>query len=215
MRYVFWTVCLLLAFFLAAWLHYTLPQRDVVRIVNADIKRMEVGQRPVFWGRGDTFNETSAISTRDVRFINTFDKDGVSRVYRNEDTGIFGWPPYFKTDSSDLHNEAGDLRSTASEPEWVAITHYGWRSTWFTIFPNAVDARPVDGPDQTFVPWFNIVFLTLFALVALGMIRLLQVFYGRWVYPAIDVLDEAWEDATRPNVPFGERAKSVFRRDRK
>jgi len=215
MRYIFWILTFFLVLFMGAWLHYTLPQKDIVRIVDSDIKRMEVGQRPIFWGRGDTFNETSGLNTRDVRFINTVDTSGKSRVYRNEDTGIFGWPPYFKTDSSDLHTEAADLRSTAAEPVWVAVTHYGWRSTWFTIFPNAVEVRRVEGPDVQIIPWFNIVFLSIFALVGLGVIRLLQRFYGYWIDPAVDILDEAWEDATRPNVPLGERIKSVFRRDRK
>ncbi|MEO1562607.1 MAG: DUF1523 family protein [Pseudomonadota bacterium] len=215
MRYIKWTFTVLLVLFLAALLHYTLPQKDIVRVVDSDIKRMEVGARPVFWGRGDTFNETSGLGTRDVRFINTVDVDGRTRVYRNEDTGIFGWPPYFKTDSSDLQTLAADLRSTSADPRWVVLTHYGWRSTWFTIFPNAVGVREVESPDVQIIPWFNIVFLTLFALLMLAGYRLYQRFYDRWIDPAVDVLDEAWEDATRPNVPFGERVKSVFRRDRK
>ncbi|MEM0977894.1 MAG: DUF1523 family protein [Pseudomonadota bacterium] len=215
MRYVKWALTALTLLFLGAFLHYTLPQKDIVRVVDSDIKRMEVGDRPLFWGRGDTFNETSSLGTRDVRFINTLDVNGRSRVYRNEDTGIIGWPPYFKTDSSDLQTLATDLRSTSDAPRWVAVTHYGWRSTWFTIFPNAVGVREVAGPDVQIVPWFNIVFFTLFLLLLLGLYRLYQRFYDRWIDPAVDVIDEAWEDATRPNMPFADRMKSVFRRNRK
>ena len=50
-------------------------------------------------------------------------------------------------------------------PQWVAVTHYGWRNELLSIFPNAAKVKPVDGPGVQLIPWFNIVFLIVFAAV--------------------------------------------------
>jgi hypothetical protein len=59
------------------------------------------------------------------------DEDGNTRVYRNEDTG-FLWPPYFKFDSEDLQTEARTSPRVPTTPQWVSITHYGWRMNVFS-----------------------------------------------------------------------------------
>jgi hypothetical protein len=83
-------------------------------------------------------------------------------VYRNEDTG-WGWPPYFKFDTSNLQAEAADAKSTSANPAYYALKHYGWRNEFLSIFPNAVSLRPVSGPDAgKGLPILNIVLLTVF-----------------------------------------------------
>lgn len=107
-------------------------------------------------------------------------------VYRNEDTG-WGWPPYFKFDTSNLQAEAADLRSTSADPQWVVIKHYGWRNEFLTIFPNAISVRPVDGPDVRIIPWINIIILTTLA-------ALIWAIYVRWRRFRIARIDPVLED---------------------
>ncbi len=172
--------------FAALFMHYTLPQRDVVRIVDAYERRVDFGWNRAFWSGPDP--GTDALANRDVRFIDTVRPDGSVMVYRNEDTGIFGWPPYFKINSSNLNAQAKEYATTGDETQWVALTHYGWRSELMTIFPNAVSIRPVAGPDVRLFPWFNTVFLVVFALLLLGTYRLLSRLYRRRLAPAARLL---------------------------
>ena len=155
-----WLLKLLPFLVIAGFLHYYLPSKDVVRIVDTDVKRMDVtsGDRV---SEGDGAQQPAA--SRDVRFINAAWPDGKPRVYRNEETG-WGFPWYFKFDSSNVQTKAQDLRSTKESPQWVVITHYGWRITVFSMFPNAVALERVDSPDYFPVPWFNIGFFTLLAI---------------------------------------------------
>ncbi|SEO03612.1 Protein of unknown function [Palleronia salina] len=191
MRYVKWTLILgwLLAVF--AVLHYTLPQRDIVRIVNTEIRRMDFGTNSIFWAGGDTGSGEAGVN-RDIRFIEAVNPDGSPQVYRNEDTG-WGWPPYFKLDSSDLQAQAADLISTRDAPVWVAVTHYGWRSQLLTTFPNAVKVRQVSGPDASFVPWFNIVFLVVLALIVAILWRTWLNFRRRRIDPLVEDASETWD----------------------
>ena len=157
-KWIFWATFWIL---IAGFLHYTLPQTDIARITDTYEKRIDFAESSLFWastGGGGTAQNTS----RDVQFIQTKLTDGDPMVYRNEDTG-WGWPPYFKFDTANLQANANDLRSTADDPNWVQVTHYGWRNEFFSIFPNAIGIRSVDGPDVRTIPWFNIVFLTLLA----------------------------------------------------
>jgi hypothetical protein len=142
----------------ALFLWYYLPGYDVVRIVDTDVKRMDVkaGQQAA---KGDVLN-------RDVRFINAVWPDGTPRVYRNEETG-WGFPWYMKFDSQNLQAKAQDLRSTGEQPTWVLITHYGWRIEMFSAFPNALEIEEVAGPEAEPIPWFNIGFLVALAVVVL------------------------------------------------
>ena len=121
---------------LFSFFHYTLPQHDIVRIVGTENRRIDFGENSFFWASPDV--GTSAGTNRDVRFINAEFPNGKIIVYRNEDTG-WGWPPYFKLDSSNLQAEAQALISNdKANPTWVSITHYGWRNEFFTIYPNAI-----------------------------------------------------------------------------
>ncbi len=147
----------------AGFLHYTLPQHDIVRITDTYEKRVDFGENSIFWANGPVGSDTTAAS-RDIFFIQTVRPNGHVMVYRNEDTG-WGWPPYFKLDTSNLQAEAADLKSTSENPRWVSVKHYGWRNEFLTIFPNAVHVKQVAGPDVRIIPWFNIILLTaLFAL---------------------------------------------------
>lgn len=193
MVYVKWIFRILFWGGLAAWLHYTLPQHDVVRIVGTYEERTELGDwTRIFWSRPDTQSE--GLISRDVQFIQGFDASDKARVYRNEDTG-WSWPPYFKFDTANLYTEANDAISTKDAPEWVVITHYGWRSELLSAFPNAVSIKPATGPDVQIIPWFNIIFLTFLA-------AFLWAIYVRWrrfrearIDPVIDDVADSWDAA--------------------
>jgi hypothetical protein len=153
MKWVKWAVLLLAVAVVGGFLHWSLPSRDIVRIVGTDVKRSEV---TVTEG-----GETRTVS-RDMRLINAIEPDGSPRVYRNEDAG-WGWPPYFKFDSGNLAAKAEDFVSDEANPRWVVVSHYGWRVTFLSEYPNALSIRPAEGPDETLIPWFNIVVLVLLA----------------------------------------------------
>jgi hypothetical protein len=117
---VFWTVVI-------AFLHYTLPQHDVVRITDTYEKRVNPGDNALFWSNADTGEDPTA-TERDVFFIQTFRANDKPMIYRNEDTG-WGWPPYFKFDTANLQAQASDMMSkkNAETAQWVVVRHYGWR----------------------------------------------------------------------------------------
>lgn len=169
MRYVKWTLRIVLAIVVFAFLHYTLPQHDIVRITDTYEKRVDPGANAWFWASRESGSDPT-VTSRDVFFIQAVRPNGKVIVYRNEDTG-WGWPPYFKFDTSNLQAEAADLRSTKDNPQWVIVTHYGWRNEFLSIYPNAVAIRPVDDPQTPIVPWFNIIFLTI---LVLGLLTLRQ-----------------------------------------
>ena len=161
MSYLKWAFILAFWVIFAAFLHYTLPQHDVARITDTYEKRVDPGENRWFWAQPDVGND-GTLPNRDVFFIQTRRAGDDVMVYRNEDTG-WGWPPYFKFDTSNLQAEAADLRSTAADPQWVAIRHYGWRNEFLSIFPNAISVRPVEGPDVRIIPWVSIVILVVLA----------------------------------------------------
>jgi hypothetical protein len=209
MRYIKWSLIGALVMLVAGFLHYTLPQRDIVRIVGVETRRIDYASNSLFWAQPDTGTQPG--ETRDVRFINTVFPDGDTMVYRNEDTG-WGWPPYFKVNTSNLQTRAQDLVSTREAPKWVAITHYGWRNEFFSIYPNAVGVRQVEGPDVRLIPWFNIVILTLFAAGLLWLRALWLRFRRRSVDPALETLGDAWENAEDRADGVGDRARGLWRR---
>lgn len=147
--------------------HYTLPQNEIVRVVNAEVRRVDLtGFGRFFWSRADTGLAQS--DSRDVRFIETIRPNGKPLVFRNEDTG-WSWPPYFKFDSANLQASVQDLVSTKENPEWVAVRHYGWRSDLFSAFPNAVAVTPVAGPDVRIFPWRMVLSIGVVLLIILGL----------------------------------------------
>jgi len=182
-QYVKWTLLGLTVTVFAAFLHYTLPQRDIVRITGTDIQRINVGMNGLFYATR-TRNAQGELVGTDVLLIRTISPEGRTRVYRNEDTGI--WPPYFKFRSADLQTEAEDLVSTAEAPRWAVVRHYGWRNRLITIYPNAVSIRPIDDPATTLIPWFNIVFLTVLAGFFFWLWRRWVAFREARIDPVID-----------------------------
>jgi hypothetical protein len=187
MRYVKWVFWTVIAVLILGFLHYTLPQTDIVRIVGTENRRIQVGENSIFWARQDV-GMAEGVTERDVFFINTIYEDGSTMEFRNEDTG-WGWPPYFKVDSFSLATEAKELTSTAENPVWVAVTHYGWRNKLFTIFPNAVGVERVEGPDASFIPWVNIIILSFLAFVVFMIRKMWLQFRERMVDPTLDRID--------------------------
>lgn len=193
MAYLRWTIRILILAIIAGFLHYNLPQRDIVRIVNTEVRRVDFGTNSLFWANSGAGDSVSSVN-RDVLFIETIQPNGRPLVYRNEDTG-WGWPPYFKFDTADLQAEARNFVSTEAKPEWVAMRHYGWRNTWISIFPNALSVKPVSGPDAQLIPWFNIVFLTVLAVIWITLWRLWRNFRERRIDPVLEDIDEGAEAA--------------------
>lgn len=184
-------------------LHYALPQHDIVRVVNTYQERQDLNDwTRIFWARPD--DQSATLVNRDVQFIQTVKKrtmllgfiqrDATEvMVYRNEDTG-WGWPFYFKFDTANLQTEADDLSSTAEAPKWAVVTHYGWRNEYVSAFPNAIAIRPVEGPNVTIIPWFNIFFF-IFLLAAILFIRAMwRQFRERSVDPLLDAAEHQFDE---------------------
>lgn len=194
LRYIKWGFWIIICTVVAAFLHYTLPQRDIVYITNTSNRLMTFGSNSIFWASPDSgTDETAGAVQRDILFIDAVRRNGSVIVYRNEDTGWI-WPPYFKFDSSNLQAEARNLVSTEAAPRWVAMRHYGWRAPWMSVFPNAISVTEVEGPDVRLIPWFNIIFLTfLFAVVWAVRVRWVR-FRDRRIRPAIAGVDAAYDE---------------------
>ncbi len=193
MVYVKWTFRIVLLLLVFAFLHYTLPQRDIVRVVNTYEERQDfsdLGITRLFWK--NTAGADAALVNRDVLFIQTVRANGRPMVYRNQDTG-WGWPPYFKFDTANLQTEAADLISDRDAPRWAVVTHYGWRNELFSIFPNAVDIRQVEGPDVRIIPWANIIILAVLGGLLLWAWIIWRQFRERTIDPALNEASEAWD----------------------
>jgi hypothetical protein len=188
-RYFKWGFRIVLVLTVGGMLHYTLPQRDIVRITGTYNRLTTVGENSFFYATPDAGTGESTV-TRDIRFIEAVRPNGRVIVYRNEDTG-WVWPPYFKYDSSNLQAEASNLKSPADAPVWVAVTHYGWRISWMSIYPNAVRLRVVDGPDTSLFPWVNIVILTALAFLLFMVRRMWLQFRERMIDPALEDMSDA------------------------
>lgn len=179
----------LLALITVVLIHYYLPQRDIVQVVNTDVKRMDISKGSPFWDRPDA--GTDQQETRDVRFIYTVDEKDKTRVYRNEDTG-WSFPFYLKFDSSDLSAKAENFSN--KEDTWVAVTHYGWRIRLFSIFPNATKVKQVSGPDVFLIPWFNIVFLFFVFLILFWIWRTIRRWKKKNVDPITDKIGDELDE---------------------
>jgi len=196
------TILAVLVLPVGGFLHYTLPQHDVVRVVNTYQERQDLNDwTRIFWAKPDT--QAGTLVNRDVQFIQTVKKKswlfGFIRrdsesvmVYRNEDTG-WSWPPYFKFDTASLQTEADDLRSTPEAPKWAVITHYGWRLELFSAFPNAVAIKPVASPDVTIIPWFNTFFFVVLIALAVFIRAMWMQLRERTIDPALEDTRDAWE----------------------
>lgn len=204
------------------WLHYVMPQQDIARVVKTEDFRVDfsIWNRP-FYAQADSGSEE--LENRQVRIINAIRKQtflfGLIRGndqtmnYRNEDTGWI-YPPYFKFDSSNLDTEAEDLVSTAQEPRWVVITHYGWRIKLLSIFPNAVSIRPIEVPeganpeDYRPFPWVNLI---LFAVMIAGVV-FVRAMWMQFRERTVDPLaDRVGDQLDHVNADLAERKGRVSR----
>ncbi|HAB40041.1 MAG: DUF1523 family protein [Tateyamaria sp.] len=194
MRYISWTLIAIFWVILGGVLYYTLPAKDIVRIVNTYEERQDLNDwTRIFWSRPD--NQSDILVARDVQFIQTVRADGSLMVYRNEDTG-WSWPPYFKFDTANLYTEANDAVSTKAVPEWYIVKHYGWRVKFLSTFPNAISIRPVAGPDASKgIPWVNIVILLLLAAFFYAMWARWRRFRKSQIDPLIEKIQDNWEIA--------------------
>lgn len=193
------------------FLDYTLPSRQTVRITNTYNRLTEIGANSVFYASPDTGTVQNAQGQRDVRFIDTVRPGGKPYVYRNEDTGWI-WPPYFKYDSSNLHAQATDLKSTAANPEWVSVTSYGWRVSWLSIYPNAISVKPVSGPNEHPFNWPVAIILLVLGLLLFLLWRMWNQFHERSIEPAIRSADETWDRIDAQADAARDRASSRMRR---
>ncbi|OIQ29221.1 MAG: hypothetical protein BM562_11730 [Alphaproteobacteria bacterium MedPE-SWcel] len=202
MAYVKWFFILIFGLFAGGFLHYTLPQNDVVRIVDTFGERRDLGDwTRIFWSSPDT--QSTTLENRDVQFIQAVRPNGKVIVYRNEDTG-WGWPPYFKFGTSNLFTEANDAISKKENPEWVRIRHYGWRNEFFSAFPNAVSITPASGPDDKPVNWISITILSLLAAIFWAIFVRLRRFKRNRIDPLMEDVEDGFyaagdaiEDRTR------------------
>ena len=176
----------------AILLNYYLPDRDIVRVVGTEVKRFDIESDKPFWDKADIGTKESG--TRDVRQIYAVRPNGNTIVYRNEDTG-FGFPFYFKFDSSDVATRAIDLAQ--EREQWVAVRHYGWRIKMFSIFPNATSMKRVSGPDVKLIPWFNIVFIGLLLLTWFVLWRALRRWKAKRIDPTLDKVGDSINEAAR------------------
>lgn len=184
-------------------LHYALPQHDIVRVVNTYQERQDLNDwTRIFWASPD--DQSATLINRDVQFIQTVKqrtmllgfvpREGTEvMVYRNEDTG-WSWPFYFKFDTANLQTEAADLASTAESPKWAVLTHYGWRNEYLSAFPNAIAIRPVEGPNVTIIPWFNIFFFVFLVAAILFIRAMWRQFRERSVDPLLDAAGEQFDE---------------------
>ena len=193
MTYIKWTFIILFWLIVGAFFHYTLPQYDIARVTDTEVRRIDPGENRWFWAQADVGSD-GTLANRDVFFISTVQTDGEVMVYRNEDTG-WGWPPYFKFDTANLQAEAANLRSTSADPQWVAITHYGWRNEFFTIFPNAISIRPVSGPDARVIPWVSIVILVVFFAIVWAVWVRWRRFRAARIDPVLEDVGDTFEAA--------------------
>lgn len=205
-----WGLRILALVIVGLFLQYTLPQRDVVQVINTYNRMTQIGSNWLFYSIEDTGTgaETTTLN-RDIRFIDAVFKDGSTITYRNEDTGWF-WPPYFKWDSSTLQAEA--TNAARNNTEWVAVTHYGWRLPIFSIFPNAVSITPVAGPDVRLIPWLNIVILGFLAFVLFMIRKMWLQFRERMVDPALVDVGETFEAAGARVETVRKEARGFFGR---
>ena len=210
MKYVKWTLIAVIALIVGGFLHYTLPQHDIVRVVNTYQERQDLSDwTRIFWSQPD--DQSGTLVNRDVQFISTIRTNGKPMVYRNEDTG-WRWPPYFKFDTASLQTEADDLKSSPEAPKWAVITHYGWRNELLSIFPNAVGIKPVAGPDVTIIPWTNIILLTVLLVIVLTIRAMLRQFKERSIDPVLEDVSEAWDEVEERADAAGDRARGTWGR---
>ena len=196
MRYVKVVLGVLLGVAVFAFLDYSLPSKNTVRITNTYNRLTTIGaSNRMFYASEDTGTVENAAGQRDIRFIETVRPNGRVFVYRNEDTGWI-WPPFFKYDSANLQAEATNLRSTAADPQWVSITSYGWRMPWLSTYPNAISIDTLASADERPRNWAAVIVCALLLLLLALIWRMWAQFRERTIDPAVRRVDEGWDRAT-------------------
>jgi len=104
--------------------------------------------------------------------------------------------------------------STSENPKWAVVTHYGWRNIYVSSFPNAVNINPVAGPDVRIIPWFNIFFFVMLALLIFMLRRMWLQFRERALDPALEDVGEAWEGVEGRAGHAAEEVRGVWGRFR-
>ena len=85
-----WSLRLTVLLIVGLFLHYTLPQHDIVRITNTYNRLTTVGSENSWAYASPDSGTAESGTTRDIRFIEATYPDGSVIVYRNEDTGWAG-----------------------------------------------------------------------------------------------------------------------------
>jgi hypothetical protein len=204
-----WTFRIIAAIFVLGFLHYTLPQHDIVRVTGTYNRLTTIGTENSWAYASPDTGTAESTTTRDIRFIETTYPDGDVMVYRNEDTG-WNWPPYFKYDSSNLQAEASNLKSDATNPKWVVVTHYGWRLPILSIYPNAVSVREAAGPDERIIPYVPIVVIAFLIFLVVMIRRMWAQFWERSVEPVAAEVGETWDGVEARATGFFGRLRSWF-----
>lgn len=176
------TLVITIVVILGLFVHYTLPRNEVVRVVGVT-ERLETFGINRFFFAGIPGGAESGES-RDVRYIETARPDGQLRIFRNEDTNF--WPPFLKFDAADLQARARNYVSTEEDPKWVRVRFYGVRNQLLTIFPNALNMRRVDGPDDTAVPWTRLISFIVIAVFGLWLWLKLRLYGTETVQPFLN-----------------------------
>ncbi|MEM6945494.1 MAG: DUF1523 family protein, partial [Pseudomonadota bacterium] len=181
----------------AAFLHYHLPQRDIVRILNTEVTRVDSVA---------TGADGQAITTsRDVRQVSSVDRDGAARVFRNEDASL-----YFKFDSADLAAEADELTSTRDAPRWVVITYYGWRVQFMSWFPNAISVREAESENEALPWWPNVLIVSIIVIVLLAIRRVILLLIARFIDPVVESVEMELDAKASAVSRFGRRVRRFF-----
>mgnify|MGYP003513195732 CR=1 FL=1 len=81
-----------------------------------------------------------------------------------------------------------------------------------SIFPNAVGIRPVDGPDVTIIPWFNIFFFGFLLILAVLIRKMWLQFRERMIDPALADAGEAWDSVEARADTARKEARGFFGR---
>jgi hypothetical protein len=66
--YIKWAIILTFWVLFASFLHYTLPQHDIARITDTEVRRIDPGENRWFWASADVGSDGS-LPNRDVFFI--------------------------------------------------------------------------------------------------------------------------------------------------
>ncbi|MEM9099056.1 MAG: DUF1523 family protein [Pseudomonadota bacterium] len=185
---------------IGGFLHYSLPDRDIVHIVGTEVVRMD-----------NQLQEDGSLVNKDQPRINAVWPDGGASVYRNEDTD-WSWPPYFKFDSANLQAEAQNYANRGGERTYVVIRHYGWRIPWLSMFPNALSVRDAEGADEQLIPWFNITLVGFLLISVLVIRRLMIMLFDRHVAPVVDHIDKELDETADALSDRYKGIKGWFRR---